>query len=334
MNSTSKEIEIPSLSSNPEEYATEYCHRAMDNCELLGLEDYGMFFAGTPAELATEIAANTISEEPTKPPVPANTQAALALFVAQQKLYTDHRLAVKTLATMMLAAAGETIRTALINPTTGLMEKHPRNIAKYVRDTYGTPTASTLTSLNEALKTKLVDPHKLDAHVAKMRGLFTKLNVANQPKSNFDQLTALKDSVHPHFAAAITAYETKVPEVRARTFAGLTEAMHEQLQNTSSMTMGQMYGTANAANATPPLDSSVAALITQVSALTAIVQAMQKTKKPPKGTGSHYCHFHGTNHTHNGTECKVMNGSTKADYTNAQRSATNASSINGTPGKA
>ena len=332
MNSTSKEIEIPSLSSNPEENATEYCHRAMDNCELLGLEDYGMFFAGTPAELAAEIAANTISEEPTKPAAPANTQAALALYVAQQKLYTDHRLAVKTLATMMLAAAGETIRSALINPTTGLMEKHPRNIAKYVRDTYGTPTSSTLTSLNEALKVKLVDPHKLDAHVAKMSVMFTKLNVAGQPKSNFDQITALKDSVHPHYAAAITAYETKVPEVRARTFAGLTEAMHEQLQNTSSMTMGQMYGSANAANATPPLDSSVAALITQVSALTAIVQAMQKPKKPSKG--DHYCHVHGTNHTHNGNECKVMNGSAKAEYTNAQRSATNASSIVGTPGKA
>jgi hypothetical protein len=214
------------------------------------------------------------------------------------------------------------------------MEKHPRNIAKYVRDNYGTPTSATLTSLNEALKAKLTDPHKLDAHVAKMRVTFNKLNVAGQAKSNFDQVTALKESVHPHYSAAITAYENKMPDVRARTFDGLSSAMHDHMQNAPSLTMGQVYGTANAATAHPPLESSVASLIAQVSALTAIVQALQKPKKMAKGTGAHYCHVHGTNHTHDGTECKTMNGTLKDSYTNAQRAATTASSIPNNPGKA
>ena len=66
-----------------------------------------------------------------------------------------------------------------------------------------------------------------------------------------------------------------------------------------------------------------------INQLTATVNAMTREPTPPKAT-TKYCHLHGPNNTHNGTECKKMGS---PGFTISGKAITQAMINNRVPGK-
>ena len=127
-------------------------------------------------------------------------------------------------------------------------------------------------------------------------------------------------------------YLAENPRLADRTYANAVRKINAELPNYITA----VSSTSASAVATTVVKESTSEIKELIALLTSVIAKANTGRNPkptPTGVSKKYCFVHGSNHTHIGTECKVMLNPTST-YTAAQKTAKVPALIDSKQGKA
>jgi hypothetical protein len=235
---------------------------------------------------------------------------------------------------------GRVVRQIIHDPNNGFTLMSILDIMDKVRARYGRMRKSTKNSLVERMTVRLTSTENFDTHMSNLRENFVISNVGGPPIQPNKQVDIVKESLAGHvlIEKILHQYDFVHKDESTHTFESIVTYVEDHLPNLQESFRVSAQATAN-------IMSSEA--YTTLEAKNKRLQALQtspqnKKRKGGKGKGKNksqkknrgsrndkdkplkYCHAHGSQHTHDSSECKLMAGD-KTRFTPAMRNATSSS---------
>ena len=222
-------------------------------------------------------------------------------------------------------------RSHLDHPVFGLMNHTCIDLYVHLHGRYGTLEQADFTVIFDRLKA-LKSPTQDYAALAEVhRDLHALLHSAGHPSTEYAKTTAFMDALREDYQghAAVAIYVQNHPQISARNFNDLVNTVILQAPTIvpTNVTLGysSAMSTSSATSAfAAPTDA--VALAQQISKAQRDLAALLKRQRGPStapttaappplgGSAPKYCHKHGYQKSHAGTDCLVMKGN-PAQYT-------------------
>ena len=300
-----------------------------------------------PANVSIDAQGATVIASRYTPPAHVDVTSTMSssdLYVA--KSANDERLQWVTheeaLKTAIVTSLGLVVRQIIQHPIDGFTLMSIRDILARVRTKYGRMRTDTRKALNARMTTRLVATENCDTHVSNLRELFSISTLGGHLVPEDERVEILKESLsgHPIIAQALSQYDFLHPDETTQTFESLAAYLDDHLPNLR-------LASQVSARATAHIMASEA--YTTLEAENKKLKAAQGDKKrrdnkgkgkgkgkgnpkkqkknrargdkdKPKDKPLLYCHAHGSQPSHNSSECKLMAADT-AQFTAAMRNA-------------
>lgn len=168
-------------------------------------------------------------------------------YAAEFKEYTDIITETASLRIKLLNSIPASAKEELSDPEYELLHVTCLDIMQYLHNKYGTLQQSDYSQLALQLQIKLDVPGDFSTHAVHMLKIFQKYSLNNQPKSELDKCTALKESIQ-HLvpcSKAIDAFYDEFSLINDQTFAKMVTFIEKRALN-FPLTSSNM-GYANAA---------------------------------------------------------------------------------------
>lgn len=244
-------------------------------------------------------------------PAALNDNASAAATAAHNRLTANHELSTTTIAALkvkLLASIGRTNVLNLSDPVTGTMHLKETDIMMAMDKKYNILDEITLRNAKTSLSAPIGASVHIEDFLANSTAVHNYLIRIKQPISESEKIEAAIIAMTPRVVAGLAVQQYKLlhPNVSDRTFADFSTYIVTQIPN-MIITAASM----NYANNTSAMDIDALVADAVAKALPAAVAAAMQARpvslngttrsRPPK-----YCYVHGYTHSHNGTECKVM----------------------------
>lgn len=267
----------------------------------------GVMVATPPYDLAAEI--------PALAPNATNAQVKI-----HDTLRTNKALVLQAVALVksrMIVSMPDQDKSHLDNPVYGLANYNPFQLYTHLHGRYGTLEQADFTIIFDRLKASKL-PGQDYAELAEVhRDLHSLLLSAGQPSTELAKTTYYQEALRDDFQgrAAVDVYIRLHPQMAARNFADMVATVILQaptipVTNVSLGYSSAMMSTASAVSTSAPTDAvGLAQHIAQCQKDLAALSRKQRGPSPaPPAGGStlKYCHKHGYQKSHAGTDCVVM----------------------------
>jgi hypothetical protein len=235
---------------------------------------------------------------------------------------------------------GRVVRQIIHDPNNGFTLMSILDIMDKVRARYGRMRKSTKNSLVERMTARLTSTENLDTHVSNLRENFVISNIGGHPIQPDKQVDILKESLAGHvlLEKILHQYDFEHKDESLHTFEDIVTYVEDHLPNLQESSRVSSQATANIMSS-----EAYTTLVAENKRLQSL-QTVPPTKKRKGGKGKgknksqkknrgnrnekdkplKYCHAHGSQHTHDSNECKLMAGD-KTRFTQAMRNATSSS---------
>ena len=273
-----------------------------------------------------------------------STMSSADLYVA--KAANDERLQWVTheeaLKTAIITSLGLVVRQIIQHPIDGFTLMSIRDILARVRTKYGRMRTDTRKTLNARMTTRLVATENCDTHVSNLRELFSISTLGGHLVPENERVEILKESLsgHPIIAQALSQYDFLHPDETTQTFESLAAYLDDHLPNLR-------LASQVSARATAQIMASEAYITLEAENKKLKAAQGDKKRRDNKGKGKGkgkgnpkkqkknrargdkdkpkdkpllYCHAHGSQPSHNSSECKLMAADT-TQFTAAMRNA-------------
>ena len=245
----------------------------------------------------------------------------------------------EALKTAIITSLGRVVSQVVRCPTNGFTLMSIMNILDTVRARYGQMQDTTRQCLEERMTNVLQATDTFDTHLSNLAQNFVISAIGGYPIDEDKQVKIFRASVsgNPLIAKALEAYGFDNPDSRTHTFANISNYVLLNLPNLQSSSRAAVNATANI------MASDVYLTLEAENKKLKAEQANPRKRQGGKGKGKtkkqkknrakgdktgekeltktlHYCHAHGSQHTHKSSECKLM-AADKDRFTAAMRNA-------------
>ena len=283
----------------------------------------GAMVATPPYDLAAEI--------PALAPNATNAQVKI-----HDTLRTNKALVLQAVALVksrIIVSMPDQDKSHLDNPVYGLANYTPFQLYTHLQGRYGTLEQADFTIIFDRLKASKMPGHTYAELAEVHRDLHALLLSAGQPSTELAKTTYFQEALRDDFQglAAVDVYIRLHPQMAARNFADMVETVIVQaptipVNNVSLGYSSAMMSTASAVSSHAPTDAvglaqHIAKCQKDLAALSRKHRGPSTVTAPPAaGATLQYCHKHGYQKSHAGTDCVVMRGQ-PAKYTALHLSA-------------
>ena len=280
----------------------------------------------TDTEWLTENGGDAAKARPVRAfPAALPDNASAAATAVHNRLSINHEFSTTSIAALkvkLLASIGRTNVLNLSDPVTGTMHLTESAIMIAMDKKYNIIDEVTLRNAKATLIASIGVSDHLEDFFANSRSIHNYLIRIKQPMSESEKIEAAITAMTPRVVAALAVQQYKLlhPNVSDRTFVDFSTYIVTQVPN-----MVITAASLNYANNVSALDFDARVADAVAKALPgAVAAAMQARPGPLPATNrsrpSKYCYVHGYNHSHNGSECKVMQADKKT-YSKVQVNA-------------
>ena len=232
----------------------------------------------------------------------------------------------------ILAALGPTISSELQNAD-GVITQSTQAIMQFLHDNYGIPSEDDIKHVKSKLREKFASDSVVYSGAIKHGQLFAQLAAMGQAENGASKMAYFEDAISdlPASVAALMQYKSTTLFGR-RDIVAMYTFVRNNYGNFTATMHSQGYVNAAVSNVPPttrinvvPIPATIA-IDPTVAALTALVHTLladkqsnansNKSSSQRAGNGhgvsnhkhkkTYFCNYHGTNYTHNGSECKYM----------------------------
>jgi len=242
--------------------------------------------------------------------------SSAAATAAHNRLSSNYELSTATIAALkvkLLASIGRTNTLNLSDPVTGTMHLKESAIMIAMDKKYNIIDEVTLRDAKASLTNPITASTHIEDFLANSKAIHNYLVRILQPMSESDKIDAAITAMTPRVVAGLAVQQYKLlhPNVSDRNFVDFSTYIVLQVPNMVTTAASMNYANNTSAVA---IDALVADAVAKAlpGALAAAMLARPGSMNPtPRPRPPKYCYVHGYNHSHNGTDCKVMQADPK-----------------------